>query len=100
MASSKRIPGQKKLSGGATLYNDRVKLSGSFDNSSLENVTTLECNKCGLKKELREEIPNRAKRDAFQLEAKTHNCEAKTRTQEFLTAAAKEYEMGRRDLNG
>lgn len=99
MARPKKIPGQRKLPGGATLYNERVRVGGSFDDKSLEYVTKMECNKCGMTKELREELPSRPKRDAFQAEAKAHNCEATTRSRQF-TDAAREYEMGRKDLNG
>lgn len=98
--SNKKVPGEKKLPGGAMLFNGRVKLWGSEDPRTYENIITYECNKCGLKKEIRDEIPNLTRRSSFRAEAKNHNCEAKTRPQEFLLAAAKEYEMGRRDLNG
>ena len=99
MAKRRKTPGQRKLPGGATLYNERVKVSGSFDDKSLEYVTKMECNKCGMTKELREELPNRTKRNAFQAEAKRHDCEANTRSMQFINAA-REYELGRRDLNG
>jgi len=99
MAKSKKRPGEKKLSSGAWIFNGRVKFWGSQDPKTFENVLTYECNKCGTKKEIRDEIPNLARRASFRAEAKAHDCEATKRSQQFIDAA-REREMGRRDLNG
>jgi len=100
MPKPKKIPGERKLAGGSTLYNERVKISGSKDPKTYEFLTNSECIKCGVKNELREEVPNAKKRAAFKEAAKSHNCEADTiKSRQFINAS-REYEMGRKDLNG
>lgn len=99
MGKSKKVPGEKKLPSGAMLFNGRVKLWGSDDPKTYENLTTYQCNKCGATKELREEVPNLAKRAAFRAEAKAHNCEVTMRSKQFANEA-NELEKRRRDIHG
>lgn len=99
MPKSKKTPGEKKLPGGATLFNGRVKLWGSEDPKTYENLTTYKCNNCGATKELREELPNLARRAAFRAEAKAHNCEVNMRSKQFAEQAM-EIEKRRRDIHG
>ena len=99
MAKAKKVAGEKKLPTGAMIFNGNVKYWGSQDPKTFEYLTKWQCNNCGANNELREELPSRKKRDDFRLEAKSHNCDATVRSRQFLQAH-KEYELGRRDLNG
>jgi len=95
----KRPSEGKKLPGGAMLYKNGVKHWGSQDPNTFEYVTHYECTNCGEKKELREEIPNAAKRAAFRQEAKTHNCDNAMKSRQFIEAAVAQ-EKTRRDIHG
>jgi hypothetical protein len=89
----------KKLPSGAFIFNNGVKIWGGQDPKTFEYLTNYECGNCGAKNEIREEIPNAAKRATFRAEAKLHNCDATMKSRQFIDAA-REYELGRKDLNG
>lgn len=95
----KKVPGEKKRPNGGLIFNNGVELWGAEDPKTYELISLYKCKHCGKQKELREELPNLARRAGFKAEAKAHNCKNTTRSRQFIEEAVAQ-EKNRKDIYG